>query len=97
MKSRQLTDTAVLIGTSPEGQCTYSAQMELGDYWDGEHLWDDSATIVALRLARLQGFLFGQEGQLLQQFESHFNVESGVLMSAWAIHEDGTRTEHNAV
>jgi hypothetical protein len=71
--------------------------MELGDYWDGEHPWDKAATVVALRLARVQGFLFGQEGQLLQQFESRFNVESGALESAWAIHEDGTRTEKRAV
>lgn len=97
MERWQLKDIAVLIGTTPEGQCAYSAQMELGDYWDGEHPWDKSASIVALRMARLQGFLFGQDGQLLQQFESHFNVESGALVSAWAVHDDGTRTEHNAV
>jgi hypothetical protein len=97
MDDRQLKDTAVLIGTTPDGHCSYSAQMELGEYWDGEHPWDSSESIVKLRLARLQGFLFGQDGQLLQQFETHFNVETGALESGWAVHEDGTRTEHNAV
>lgn len=94
---RQLKDIAILVGTDPDGRCTYSAQMELGNYWDGEHPWDDSRRVAELCIARLQGFLFGQEGQLLQQFESRFNVDSGQLVSGWAVHEDGTRTEHNAV
>jgi hypothetical protein len=97
MNPRQLTDTAVLIGTTPEGHCAYSAQMTLGDYWDGEHPWDAAEAVVSLRLARLQGFLFGDEGQLLQHFETHFDVNSGMLVSAWAVHDDGTRTERNAV
>jgi hypothetical protein len=89
---RQLRDTALLVGTSPDGKCVYSASIDLGDYWDGEHPWDSDAQVVALRLARLQGFLFGGDGQLLQQFESCFNIESGRLVSSWAVHEDGTRT-----
>ena len=90
---RQLKDIAVLIGTSPDGKCVYSASIELGDYWDGEHPWDTSHEVVALRLARLQGFLFGGDGQLLQQFDSCFDVADGRLVSSWAVHEDGTRTE----
>ncbi len=97
MKHRQLTDTAILIGTDAEGHCTYSAQLDLSDYWDGDHPWDTPGTVVALGIARVQGFLFGGEGQLLQQFESRFNVATGAIASAWAIHEDGTRTELNAV
>jgi hypothetical protein len=73
----QLRDTAVLVGTSPDGKCVYSASIGLGEYWDGEHPWDSDAQVVALRLARLQGFLFGGDGQLLQQFESCFNIEMG--------------------
>ncbi len=90
--NRQLKDTAVLIGTSKDGKCVYSASMELGDHWDGEHPWDSNAQIVALRLVKLQGFLFGGDGQLLQQFESCFNIQNGRLVSSWSIHEDGTRT-----
>ena len=90
--NRQLRDTAFLIGTSPDGKCVYSTSMDLGDYWDGEHPWDTDTQVVALRLARLQGFLFGGDGQLLQQFESCFNTENGRIVSSWAVHEDGTRT-----
>jgi len=89
---RQLKDIALLIGTSPDGNCVYSASIDLGDYWDGEHPWDSSAEIIALSLARLQGFLFGGDGQLLQQFESCFDVEDGRIVSSWAVYEDGTRT-----
>ena len=90
--NRQIKDTAILVGTTPDGQCVYSASIDLGDYWDGEHPWDSNTQIIALRLAKLQGFLFGGDGQLLQQFKSSFDIENGRLISAWAIHEDGTRT-----
>jgi hypothetical protein len=90
---RHLKDVAVLVGTSPDGKCVYSASIDLGDYWDGVHPWDSAAEIVALGLARLQGFLFGGDGQLLQQFESCFDIANGRLVSSWAVHEDGTRTE----
>jgi hypothetical protein len=90
MNPCQITDTAVLVGTSPEGTCVYSALLPLGEYWDGEHPWDDSERVKSLRLSRLQGLLFGQEGELVQQFESNFNSDSGVFQSGWARHADGT-------
>jgi hypothetical protein len=68
------------------------ALIDLADYWYGEHPWDSAAQIVALRFSRLQGFLFGGDGKLLQQFESCFDIGNGSLVSGWAIHEDGTRT-----
>src|ERR1700733_2048386 len=90
--NRQIKDTAVLVGTSPDGKCVYNASIELGDYWDGVHPWDSDAEVVALRLAKPQGFLFGGDGQLRQQFESCFNIQNGRLVSSWAIYEDGTKT-----
>jgi hypothetical protein len=90
--NRQLKDTAVLVGTSSDGKCVYSASIDLADYWDGEHPWDSYTQVAALHLAKLQGFLFGAEGQLLQQFESRFDIQTGGLVSSWAIHEDGTKT-----
>jgi hypothetical protein len=64
--------------------------LPLADYWDGEHPWDDIERVKALGLSKLQGLLFGQSGELLQQFESTFNTENGAFQSGWARHADGT-------
>jgi hypothetical protein len=48
-------------------------------------------------MARLRGLLFGQEGELLQEFESNFSVESGAFHSGWAKHGDGTYQSWPAV
>jgi hypothetical protein len=93
MAVREIVDTAVLIGTSPDGACVYSALVPLHDYWDGGHPWDSGEMVKSLRLVLLRGYLFGSDGQLLQHFESRFNLDSGIFVSGWAVHEDGTRTE----
>ncbi len=93
MAFRAIVDTAVLIGTSPDGECVYSAMVPLGEYWDGDHPWDSGETVRSLHLSLLRGFLFGSEGQLLQHFESLFSPDTGIFISGWAEHEDGTRNE----
>lgn len=93
MGHRKIIDTAVLIGTSPDGECPYSALLPLEDYWEKEHLWDSDHGVKSLGLTLLRGFLFGSEGQLLQHFESRFSQDTGLFVSGWAVHEDGSRTE----
>ncbi len=92
MSAKHLTDVAILIGTTPEGTCAYSAAIPLETYWDGDHPWDRVETVRALRLNKLRGFLFDSAGEMLQHFESEFSPEDGALRSAWAVHADGTRT-----
>jgi hypothetical protein len=92
----QLRDTAILIGYTPEGQCTYSAQMPLDEYWDGEHPWDSGTTVQSLRLEKVRGYLFDASGELLQEFESIFNLDSGIYKSGWARHADGTFLQDGA-
>ena len=93
LSAREIVDTAVMIGTSPEGECVYSAMVPLDEYWDGDHLWDAGEKVKVLRLSLLRGYLFGAEGQLLQHFESVFSPDTGLAISGWAVHEDGTRTQ----
>jgi hypothetical protein len=94
MAQLDIFDTAVLIGFSPEGECVYSAMMPLGDYWDGEHAWDSTVGLQELRLQTLKGYLFDSTGQLLQEFESTFNLSSGIFERGWARHADRTYQEH---
>jgi hypothetical protein len=94
--SRAITDTAVLIGLSPEGKCVYSESIPLGEYWDGDHAWDDGATVISLRLEKLKGYLFDDAGELFQEFESTFDLANGVFLKGWARHADGTFQEHKA-
>jgi hypothetical protein len=96
MNHREIRDSAVLIGFNPEGECVYSAQLPLGDYWDGEHIWDTDSGVQDLRLERVHGYLFDSSGELLQEFESVFDLNTGIFKSGWAKHSDGTYQEHAA-
>ena len=96
MDHRELKDTALLIGYSAEGTCVYSAQISLDSYWDGDHPWDSDATVRALRLGKVHGYLFDPSGDLLQEFETIFDVQSGSYKSSWTRHADGTFREHAA-
>jgi hypothetical protein len=90
MDHRQLKDCALLIGYNPEGQCVYSAHMPLSDYWDGDHVWDTDTGVQDLRLERVHGCLFEPSGELLQEFESRFDISTGAYLSGWQRHSDGT-------
>ncbi len=83
-------DQALLIGFDPTGKCVYIKAMPVADYWDGDHVWDDPEQTKNLKLQKIVGFLFGQSGNLLQQFESTFNIHTGVFEEGWTKHEDGT-------
>ena len=96
MDYRQLKDTALLIGFSPEGQCVYSVQLSLSEYWDDEHPWDTDDGIQSLRLVKVRGYLFDSDGDLLQEFESNFDLETGSYASGWTKHADGTFQEDAA-
>jgi hypothetical protein len=96
MHHRLLKDCAILIGYSPEGQCVYSTQMPLSDYWDGEHVWDSGTGVQDLRLERVRGYLFDESGDWIQEFESVFDLATGIYMSGWQKHSDGTYQEDAA-
>ena len=96
MDHRQLKDSALLIGYNADGACVYTAQMPLEDYWDGEHIWDTDTGVQDLRLERIHGYLFDSSGELLQEFESIFNTATGIYMSGWARHSDGTYRDDEA-
>jgi hypothetical protein len=96
MRRRAIIDTAVLIGFSPEAKCVYSATIPLSKYWDGDHAWDDAKTVQQLRLEKLRGYLFDSAGSLLQEFESTFDLGTGIFKGGWARHADGTFQKHDA-
>ena len=96
MTDLAIRNIAILIGFTADGICCYSEQCSLGDYWDGEHVWDDDAAIIRLRLARVTGYLFESDGELFQQFESNFDPHTGIFQSGWARNSDGTVVQHAA-
>lgn len=89
-KPRSISDKAILIGFNPEGQCVYNASMSLHKYYDGEHPWDFGNQVKALRLHTVRGYLLGAEGELEQEFESTFDLETGIFSKGWARDSDDT-------
>jgi hypothetical protein len=94
--NRPITDTAILIGWSPDGHCVYSAAIPLGEYRSGEHAWDRDTEVKSLRLEKLRGFLFDAGGSLTEEFENTFDVGTGRRNGGWTRHEDGRFQRHDA-
>jgi hypothetical protein len=89
-KALNVRGRAILIGYDPEGKCVYSDNLDLSDYYDGQHPWDDGENVKKMRLHKLKGYLFDSEGALDQEFESLFDLESGTYKTGNARFADGT-------
>lgn len=90
MTTPKIKDKAILVGYNPKGKCVYSEIIELSEYYDGEHVWDSSGSIKKLRLQKLKGFLFDDKGVLDQEFESVFDLSTGIYTSGFRRFADGT-------
>jgi hypothetical protein len=89
MATPKIKSKAVLIGYDPDGKCVYSDILDLSDYYDGEHVWDRGASVKRLRLQRVIGFLFDSRGVLTQEFESVFDLTTGVYKNGQRRYADG--------
>jgi hypothetical protein len=96
MSHLRILGTALMIGYNAEGRCVYSSSMSIHEYWDGEHVWDEEEGVRALGLAGIRGYLFGEDGELLQEFETKFNANTGSYISGWVRHSDGSLQHHVA-
>lgn len=90
MKELKIRGQAVLIGYNADGNCVYSDLLDLSDYYDGEHVWDDAMKVKKLKLRKVKGYLFDSEGALDQEFESIFSLQTGIYSSGYAKFADGT-------
>jgi hypothetical protein len=93
MPTPRFKSTAILIGYNSDGKCVYSEILELSDCYDGEHVWDDDARVKRLKLQRVKGFLFDSNCALDQEFESVFDLTTGIYKSGYARFADGTMRE----
>lgn len=80
----------MLIGYDGWGKCVYSELLDIHDYYDGDHLWDDASRVKKLQLQRLTGYLFSPTGILDQEFESLFDPKTGAYKSRRILFADGT-------
>ncbi len=90
MTTPKITDKAILIGFDPKGMCIYSEMIDLSDYYDGEHVWDRAESVKKLKLEKVRGMLFDSDGILEQEFESVFDLKTGIYKSGYTRYADGT-------
>ena len=76
---REIKSKAILYASDKAGLIVYSQILDLGAYYDGEHLWDSRERIKAAGIVRLVGSLFDPAGNLTQEFEIIFD-EFGSLV-----------------
>ena len=87
--STKLKDRVLMVGYNQHGQSVYTALISIHQYYDGDHPWDDSAEIKKLSLKTLHGYIFSDTGALEQEFESHFDLETGVFEKGWQRDDEG--------
>jgi hypothetical protein len=78
-----------MVGYNEQGQSVYSAFMSIHQYYDGEHPWDNSDQVKTLSLKTIHGYIFNDAGGLEQEFESHFNLETGIYERGWQRDDQG--------
>jgi hypothetical protein len=88
----RIKSTAVLIGTDASGRCVYSEIIDIHDYYDGEHVWDDPVKVKRLRLQNVKGFLFASNGTLDQEFQTTFDTATGEIVASRLRFADGTES-----
>jgi hypothetical protein len=87
--SHKLKNTVVLTGQDKKGKCVYSALLSVHQYYDGSHPWDEAKQVKALSLRIVHGFIFGAKGEVEQEFESQFNLKTGIFEKGWSRDETG--------
>jgi hypothetical protein len=91
----KLKDKVIMVGYNVQGQSVYTAFMSVHQYYDGLHPWDDSAKIKELSLKTVHGYIFNDTGGLEQEFESNFNLETGIFENGWHRDDEGVITKHS--
>ncbi len=86
----RIKNTAILIGYGPDGKCVYSEILDIRNYYDDEHIWDNPARAKRLKLQRLKGYLFNPAGKIDQEFENAFDLLTGKYLSGRTRYADGT-------
>jgi len=89
MGAKHLPYVARLIGYNAAEVIVYDEEISLDDYYDGEHIWDDSESTKRLGMVKLVGKLYGDAGNIFQEFESAFSPDSGDYIGGRASHDDG--------
>jgi hypothetical protein len=83
---REIRSKAILYAFDKAGLVVYSQILELGAYYDGQHLWDSWERIKAAGIVRLVGTLFDSDGNLSQEFENTYDEATGSLTGTRAFH-----------
>ena len=83
---REIKSKAILYAFDKAGLVAYSQILDLGAYYDGEHLWDSWERIKAAGIVRLVGSLFDSAGDLTQEFENTYDEATGALVGSRAFY-----------
>ena len=82
----------LLIGYNAKGRVVYTDRLTTYQYYDGEHVWDETESILKLNLVRLIGEIYDGDGNVSQSFETRFSAETGLHIGGKTVWSDGTVT-----
>ena len=79
-----------MIGYNSLGQVVYTDCLDTGDFYDGEHVWDRTESILRLNLVKVIGEKFDTDGTVSETWETAFSAEAGEYIGNIATDSDGT-------
>lgn len=76
---RDIKGKAIVYAFDKSGLIVYSEIIGLGDYYDGEQVWDSWEKIKSCGIVRLVGILFTPSGDIQQEFENTYDEQTGEM------------------
>jgi hypothetical protein len=87
-------NTIDLRGFDGTGQLAYNLSLSLAEFPKAKHLWEDAEHMRSHRIARLQGVLYDERGEMEQEYERHYDP-SGRYLGGTIKHADGRTIQAN--
>jgi len=76
----EIKSKVILYAFDKAGHVVYSQILDLGAYYDGEHIWDSWERIKTAGIVPLVGSLFDLNGNLSQEFENTYDQAMAVSL-----------------
>ena len=92
--SLRLKHQVFVVGFDPQGLNVYSAFMSAEKYETSKHPWDNPERLKALSLRTVHGYIFDEAGVVHQEFESQFDLKTGVFEQGWSRNDEGIVDEY---
>ena len=85
-----------MIGYNSQGRVVYTDCLDTGDFYDGEHVWERTESILRLNLVQVIGEKFDADGNVSETWKTAFSAETRDCLGSVVTYSDGTAKRHGS-